>query len=107
MHAYGALAIDTIGYGNMTHKLPAILPSLPEPLSARLFGTATQHHLKAGDPLFVAGDSGDGCYRLERGMLKVVIASTRGDERILALLGPSEIAGCLEDIATLKSLVKS
>ena len=54
MHAYGALAIDTIGYGNMTHKLPAILPSLPEPLSARLFGTATQHHLKAGEALFVA-----------------------------------------------------
>ena len=76
-----------------THKLPGILPSLPEHLSARLFSAATQHHLKAGEPLFVAGDSGDGCYRLERGLLKVVITSARGDERILAILGPGEIAG--------------
>jgi CRP/FNR family transcriptional regulator, cyclic AMP receptor protein len=71
----------------------AILPSLPEHLSTRLFAAATHHHLKAGQPLFVAGDAGDGCYRLERGLLKVVVTSTRGDERILAILGPSEIAG--------------
>ena len=36
---------------------------------------------------------GDGCYRLEQGLLKVVIASPRGDERILAILGPGSIAG--------------
>jgi hypothetical protein len=42
-----------------THKpRHAILPSLPEHLSARLFCAATQHHLKAGEPLFIAGDSG-------------------------------------------------
>src|SRR5262245_60258800 len=76
-----------------THKLHAILPNLPEHLSKQLFGAAAQHHLKAGEPLFVAGDSGDGCYRLERGLLKVVITSARGDERILAILGPGEIAG--------------
>jgi CRP/FNR family cyclic AMP-dependent transcriptional regulator len=76
------------------HKPPhAILPSLPKHLSARLFGAATQHHLKAGEPLFVAGDSGDGCYRLERGLLKVVITSAFGDERIVAIIGPGEIAG--------------
>jgi CRP/FNR family cyclic AMP-dependent transcriptional regulator len=62
-------------------------------LSARLFGAATQHLLKAGEPLFLAGDAGDGCYRLERGLLKVVITSARGEERILAILGPGEIAG--------------
>jgi CRP/FNR family cyclic AMP-dependent transcriptional regulator len=71
----------------------AILPSLPEHLSTRLFAAATHHHLKAGQPLFVAGDVGDGCYRLERGLLKVVVASARGDERIFAILGPGEIAG--------------
>jgi CRP/FNR family cyclic AMP-dependent transcriptional regulator len=64
----------------------------PEPLSVRVFGAAT-HHLKAGEPLFLAGDAGDGCYRLERGLLKVVITSARGEERILAILGPGEIAG--------------
>jgi CRP-like cAMP-binding protein len=50
-------------------------------------------HLKAGEPLFLAGDAGDGCYRLERGLLKIVITSARGEERILATLGPGEIAG--------------
>jgi CRP/FNR family transcriptional regulator, cyclic AMP receptor protein len=81
-----------------THKLHAILPNLPEHLSRRLFGAATPHHLKAGEPLFVAGDAGEGCYRLERGLLKVVINSARGDERILAILGPGEIAGELSII---------
>jgi CRP/FNR family transcriptional regulator, cyclic AMP receptor protein len=70
------------------HKL---LPSLPEHLSARVFGAATQCQLKEGEPLFMAGDAGDGCYRLERGLLKVVATSAHGDERILALLGPSEV----------------
>jgi CRP/FNR family transcriptional regulator, cyclic AMP receptor protein len=81
-----------------THKLHAILPSLPEHLSRQLFGVATPHHLKAGEPLFVAGDAGEGCYRLEQGLLKVVINSARGDERILAILGPGEIAGELSII---------
>jgi hypothetical protein len=48
---------------------------------------------KPGEPLFLAGDAGEGCYRLERGLLKIVITSARGEERILATLGPGEIAG--------------
>ena len=85
-------------------KLPAILTALPEFISARLFSAETQHHLKADDPLFVAGDAGDGCYRLERGLLKVVVTSARGDERILAILGPGEIAG---ELAIIDGLPRS
>jgi CRP/FNR family transcriptional regulator, cyclic AMP receptor protein len=70
-----------------------ILSSLPERLSALLFAGAKTCHLRAGDALFAAGDSGDGCYRLERGLLKVIITSSGGEERILAILGPGEIAG--------------
>jgi CRP/FNR family transcriptional regulator, cyclic AMP receptor protein len=70
-----------------------ILSSLPERLSAQLFAGAKSCHLRAGDALFAAGDSGDGCYRLERGLLKVIITSRVGEERILAILGPGEIAG--------------
>jgi CRP/FNR family transcriptional regulator len=70
-----------------------ILPRLPEHLSKLLFASAEPRHLEAGDVLFVAGDTGDGCYRLERGLLKVVISSSQGDERILAILGPGAIAG--------------
>ena len=76
----------------------AILSSLPERLSAQLFARAKLCHLRAGEAIFSAGDSGNGCYRLERGLLKVIITSLRGEERILAILGPGEIAGELSII---------
>src|SRR5258707_4070991 len=76
----------------------AILSQLPERLSAQLFAGAKSCHLRAGDALFAAGDAGGGCYRLERGLLKVIITSLRGEERILAILGPGEIAGELSII---------
>jgi CRP/FNR family transcriptional regulator, cyclic AMP receptor protein len=76
----------------------AMLSSLPERLSARLFAGAKSCHLNVGDVLFAAGDPGDGCYLLERGLLKVVITSPQGEERILAILGPGEIAGELSII---------
>ena len=48
--------------------------------------------------------SGDGCYRLEQGLLKIVITSANGDERILAILGPGEIAG---ELAIIDGLPRS
>ena len=64
-----------------------------EPLSTCLFAGAASHHLKAGESLFVAGEPGDACYRLEQGLLKVVVTSAGGEERILAMLGPGAIVG--------------
>ena len=64
-----------------------------EPLSSSLFEGAASRRLKPDEALFVAGEPGDGCYRLEQGLLKVVVASPRGDERILAMLGPGAIVG--------------
>jgi len=80
------------GYGDdMT------LPSrTPPALSAQLFGlfdVARVHQLKAGRVLFAAGDAGDGCYRLDKGLLKVTVTSTRGEERIVAILGPGAVVG--------------
>ena len=66
---------------------------MSEPLSSSLFAGAAPRHLKADEALFVAGESGDGCYRLERGLLKVVVTSPQGEERILAMLGPGAIVG--------------
>jgi CRP-like cAMP-binding protein len=74
-------------------RLPGILPALPEHLSALLFASTVRRHLDASEVLFAAGDAGDGCYRLEHGLLKVVISSPRGDERILAILRPGALAG--------------
>jgi CRP-like cAMP-binding protein len=58
-----------------------------------LFVGAASRHLKAGEALFVAGESGDGCYQLVQGLLKVVVTSPRGEERILAMLARSAIVG--------------
>jgi CRP/FNR family cyclic AMP-dependent transcriptional regulator len=54
--------------------------------------------------LFVAGDPGDGCYRLEQGLLKVLITSLQGEERILTMLGPGTIVG---ELAMIDGLPRS
>jgi CRP/FNR family transcriptional regulator, cyclic AMP receptor protein len=68
----------------------------PATLSAQLFevfDVARVNQLKAGGVLFAAGDAGDGCYRLDKGLLKVMVASTSGEERIVAILGPGAVVG--------------
>lgn len=61
--------------------------------SAPLFDVAPLRRLRAGDVLFAAGDVGDGCYWLEQGLLKVVVMSSGGEERIIAVLGPGAVVG--------------
>src|SRR5258708_5022387 len=74
-------------------KSPDILIGLPAPIATRLFASARTLACSTGEPLFRAGDAADGCYRLERGLLKVSVTSPQGDERILAVLGPGSIVG--------------
>ncbi|HEX9167438.1 MAG TPA: cyclic nucleotide-binding domain-containing protein, partial [Roseiarcus sp.] len=54
--------------------------------------------LPAGRVLFQADDSGNGCYRIEDGLLKVTMVSNSGTERILAFLGRGAIVGELSII---------
>jgi len=75
-----------------------VLAGLPKQLAFKLFAAAPQHTLKDGEVLFRAGDAGDGCYRVEQGLLKIVVASLQGDERIIAILGPDAIVGELSMI---------
>ncbi len=70
-----------------------VLSVLPPELAAALFATARPHRLKADQTLFTAGDPGDGCYRVEQGLLKVTVVSPSGRERILAILGPGTLVG--------------
>ena len=72
---------------------PSLLSALPAHLSERLFDNATTMRLKADEILFLAGDAGDGCYRVEDGLLKVTMVSRAGSERILAFLGHGAIVG--------------
>jgi CRP/FNR family cyclic AMP-dependent transcriptional regulator len=66
---------------------------LPARLSRELFADAEVMRLRAGQVLFRAGDSGDGCYRVEDGVLKRMMVSKSGTERILAFHGPGDIVG--------------
>src|SRR5262245_47597538 len=70
----------------------------PAALSAPLFDAARRRHFDAGERLFAVGDAGDGCYLLDQGLLKVTVASPRGEERIIAILGPGAIFGELSMI---------
>ena len=70
-----------------------LLSVLPKDLAAALFAAARPHKLDADETLFTAGDPGDGCYRVEKCLLKVSVVSPSGGERILAILGPGELVG--------------
>ncbi len=71
----------------------SLLAGLPPRLTTDLFANARPVRLAADKVLFLAGDSGDGCYRIEDGLLKVAMMSRSGAERILAFLGPGGVVG--------------
>ena len=75
------------------HPAAGVLSDLPDRLLASLLANAKPLNLATGEILFLAGDPGDGCYRLNEGLLKVSIVSPAGAERILAILGPGSIVG--------------
>ena len=75
-----------------------VLSALPEILLSELFEGAVAHDLRDGEVLFRAGDVGDGCYRIQTGLVKVVVTSQQGEERIVSLLGPDAIVGELSMI---------
>lgn len=81
-----------------------LLSDLPKGVASQLMAGATSRKLSAGEVLFLAGDPGDGLYRLDEGLLKVSIASASGAERILAILGPGAVVG---DLAIIDGLPRS
>jgi CRP/FNR family transcriptional regulator, cyclic AMP receptor protein len=72
-----------------------LLTDLPDRLSNALLAGAAHRRLAIDEILFMAGDPGDGFFRVEEGLLKISIASATGAERILAILGPGAIVGDL------------
>jgi CRP/FNR family cyclic AMP-dependent transcriptional regulator len=79
-------------------KAPNVLSGLPERLLSELFEDAVAHNLRDGEVLFRTGDVGDGCYRIQTGLVKIVVTSRQGEERIISLLGPDAIVGELSMI---------
>jgi CRP-like cAMP-binding protein len=45
---------------------------------------------------FPTGDKGDGCYRLDVGLLKVSLISPQVKERIIAIITPGVVVGDLD-----------
>src|SRR5262249_20557245 len=70
-----------------------ILSGLPDTLTSVLFKSATRRRLGSGEILFNAGDVADGCYRLDRGVLKINITSAQGEGLTLAIIGPGSSVG--------------
>jgi hypothetical protein len=60
---------------SITPTNQGLLSGLPENLFTSLFSRATTVRLKTNEVLFLAGDTGDGCYRVEDGLLKVTMVS--------------------------------
>jgi CRP/FNR family cyclic AMP-dependent transcriptional regulator len=77
----------------LLHRSSMILSRLPPQMTRQLFACAFKRTAKAGEALFVAGDRGDGCYRVDQGLVKITVTSDRGEERIIALVGEGEIIG--------------
>ena len=71
---------------------------LPNEIASELLASATFCQLKAGDTLFQTGDEGDGCYRLDKGLLKVSLISSQVRERIIAIITPGAVVGDLSMI---------
>ncbi len=78
---------------NSTPVKQSLLSELQGHLSTDLFASAMPVRRAADEVLFVAGDAGNGCYRVEDGLVKVTMMSRAGVERILAILGPGAIVG--------------
>jgi CRP/FNR family transcriptional regulator, cyclic AMP receptor protein len=81
-----------------------LLSELPADLPTKLFVNANRLRLAAGKILFRAGAIGDGCYRVEDGLLKVTMVSSSGAERILEFFGPGAIVG---ELSTIDGLPRS
>jgi CRP/FNR family cyclic AMP-dependent transcriptional regulator len=70
-----------------------LLSALPRNLAEDLFAKTRPVRVSAGHVLFVAGEPGDGCYRIDQGLLKVSALSASGGERILAIVGAGTVVG--------------
>jgi CRP-like cAMP-binding protein len=81
-----------------------LLSRLPRHLATDLFASATRVKLAANQVLFLAGDPGDSCYRVEDGLLKVTMVSRSGIERILSFISRGGIVG---ELAILDGLPRS
>ena len=68
-------------------------PVVAWPVRRALLSAARRLNLKVRDVLFHAGDPGEGCYLLRKGVVKASVIARDGQERLLAVLGPGSLIG--------------
>jgi len=98
---------NAFGQGSILVRRPRnlrLLSELPADLPTKLFARAKLVRLAAGKILCRASAPGDGCYRIEDGLLKVTMVSSSGAERILEFFGPGAIVG---ELSTIDGLPRS
>lgn len=71
----------------------AVFAAVPDDELARLAAATFPRRLARGQVLFVEGERSDHVYVLSSGRLKVLVASPRGEELVLAVLGPGDALG--------------
>jgi CRP/FNR family cyclic AMP-dependent transcriptional regulator len=54
---------------------------------------AEPKRLLRGEVLFREGEPGESCYWVMKGALKISVSSSKGEERVFALLGPGSVVG--------------
>ena len=75
---------------NHEHQDRDLLSALPPALAAALLAKARPVRIAAGTRLFAADEPGNGCYQVNRGLLKVTVMVAE-NERILTVAGPGSI----------------
>jgi CRP/FNR family transcriptional regulator len=81
-----------------------IFAGLPQHLTSLLFAGATARRIKAGEQLFEVGDTGDGCYFVEAGLIALSVQSPAGEELVIAFAAPGETVG---ELAVIDGLPRS
>jgi cAMP-binding proteins - catabolite gene activator and regulatory subunit of cAMP-dependent protein kinases len=88
----------------MVRKDADLFTYLPAGLVPQLFEGAVSGEAKAGSALFSEGEEGEGVYVIDKGLLKIVVKSPAGGERIVTILGPGAIVG---ELAIIDGLPRS
>ena len=70
-----------------------VLGNLPGQCADRLIARAKPFTLSAPSILFQMGEPADGCYWVQRGLLKASVLSPGGEERLVTVYGPGDIVG--------------
>lgn len=73
--------------------LRQILQNLPKQCADRLIERAKPLAFSARSILFEKGEPADGCYWVQRGLLKASVLSPDGEERLVTVYGPGDIVG--------------